>query len=327
MGKGRAALMGVIATLALTALPSAQAQAYEVTLRAATAYIKNNDLEKGFWAFVEKVQTLSEGKIKIQYIGGPEALPPFEQVEAVRNGTVDISTNAGSYFSSVIPEGDALKLSELTPWEERANGATNLITEILSKKGIHYVGRYNTPGLAFNFYTIKKVEKLSDLNGLRMRISPLYKPFANALGLVPVQLAHSEIYTALERGMLDGIGAANIGMSQQGHQKFLKYVVEPGFYNNDQVIIMNLASWQKLPAEAKKVIDQAIQETEHESSEGFIQLAKKERETILAAGVEEVVLSENERGEYLDLAKEKGWEELIKVAPENGPELKRLLTK
>lgn len=327
MGKGRATLLSVLATLALTALPSAQVQAYNVTLRVATAYIQNNDLEKGFWTFIEKVKKLSDGQIKIQYIGGPEALPPFEQVEAVRSGTVDISTNAGSYFSSIIPEGDALKLSELTPWEERANGATGLITNILSKKGIHYIGRYNTPGLTFNYYTIKKVEKLSDLNGLRMRISPLYKGFANALGLAPVQLAHSEIYTALERGMLDGIGASNIGMSQQGHQKFLKYVIEPGFYNNDQVIIMNLKSWEKLPEEARKIIDQAIQETEHESSEGFIQLAKKEREVILASGVQEVALSEAEKSEYLDLAKQKGWEELMKVAPVNGPELKRLLTK
>ena len=325
MWNRRSVLTGIVSALALTAPAGVMAQDYNVELKAATAFARNSDLEKGFWTFVDKVQTLSDGRIQVNYIGGPEAIPPFEQIEGVRSGIVDLTTNAGSYFSSVIPEGDALKLSELTPWEERENGATELISDILAEKGVRYVGRYNTPGLTFNFYTTKKIENMADLSGMRMRISPLYKSFAENLGIVPVQLAHSEIYAALERGMVDGIGASNIGMSQQGHQEFLKYVVKPEFYGNDQVIIMNLDVWESLPDEAKKVIDQAIQETEKESSKGFLELAEMERKTVLEAGLTEVTLPEQE--EYLDLAREKGWEDLLKNAPENGPELQRLLTK
>lgn len=321
----RKVLIGFVSALALATPAALSAQDYSVTLKAATAFSRNSDLERGFWTFVDKVEALSGGHIKVNYIGGPEAIPPFEQIEGVRSGIVDLTTNAGSYFSSVIPEGDALKLSELTPWEERENGATELISGILAEKGVHYVGRYNTPGLTFNFYTTKKVEKMSDLAGLRMRISPLYKSFAENLGIVPVQLAHSEIYAALERGLVDGIGASNIGMSQQGHQEFLKYIIEPSFYGNDQVIIMNQEVWAGLPDEAKRVIDQAIQETEHESSEGFRDIAVAERKTLLDAGLTEVTLPEAD--EYLAIAREKGWEDLLEHAPENGPELKRLLTK
>jgi TRAP-type C4-dicarboxylate transport system substrate-binding protein len=294
-------------------------------LRAVTAFAQNNDLEKGFWLFVEKVQALSGGSVHIEYLGGPEAIPPFEQIEAVRSGVVDLSTNAGSYFSSAIPEGDAMKLSELTPWEERDNGAHAFFADVLAEHGVHYLGRYNTPGLHFNFYTKERVETLEDLRGLRMRISPLYKPFAEALGIVPVQLAHSEIYTALERGMVDGIGAANIGMSQQGHQKFLGFIVEPQFYGNDQVIIMNLEAWNDLPQAAQDAITQAIIETERESSEAFGAIASEERQTIVDEGLEVVMIPDAEQ--YLSLAREQGWADLVAKSPETGPQLREMLTR
>lgn len=303
----------------------APAHAEKVKLKAVTAFARSNDLEKGFWYFADRVKSLSGGRIEISYAGGPEAIPPFEQIEAVRKGVVDISTNAGSYFSSVIAEGDAMKLSELTPWEERKNGAYDFLAEILAKHGVFYVGRYNTPGLAFNIYTTKNVQSINDLKGLRMRVSPLYKPFAEALGIVPVQMPHSEIYTALERGAVDGIGAANIGMTQQGHHKFLKYVVEPQFYGNDQVIIMNLNTWKALSKENQAVIIQAIEETERKTSESYAELAAKERKTITDAGVKAVTLPEAD--EYLSLAREKGWGDVLRKSPQTGPKLRELLTK
>jgi TRAP-type C4-dicarboxylate transport system substrate-binding protein len=125
--------------------------------------------------------------------------------------------------------------------------------------------------------------------------------------------------------MVDGIGAANIGMSQQGHQKFLGFIVEPQFYGNDQVIIMNLEAWNDLPQAAQDAITQAIIETERESSEAFGAIASEERQTIVDEGLEVVMIPDAEQ--YLSLAREQGWADLVAKSPETGPQLREMLTR
>jgi TRAP-type C4-dicarboxylate transport system substrate-binding protein len=296
-----------------------------VTLNVVTAWTKDSDWERGFWVFTEKVKELSNGRINLRYVGGPEAVPPFELIEAVRTGVVDLATNAGSYFSSVIREGDAMKLSELTPWEERESGAYGKLREILAGHGVHYLGRYHTPGVEFNFYTRNRINSTADFKGVRLRISPLYRSLALALGIVPVTMPHAEIYTALERGVVDGLGAGNIGIYEQGHHKFIRYIVEPGFYGNDQCIIMNLNKWNALPKDLQEILTEAAKQAERETHVRVKQQVAEERRKLLEAGLQVAKLSDADT--YSRLAKEKGWEDVMKVAPKTGPELKKLLTK
>jgi TRAP-type C4-dicarboxylate transport system substrate-binding protein len=321
MTSGLSALLLMFAATAITV----ESRAETVTLNAVTAWSKDSDWERGFWVFNDKVKQLSNGRINLKYVGGPEAVPPFELIEAVRTGVVDIATNAGSYFSSVIREGDAMKLSELTPWEERENGAYDKLRSILAAHGVHYLGRYHTPGVEFNFYTKNRISSTADFKGARLRISPLYRSLALALGIVPVTMPHAEIYTALERGVVDGLGAGNIGIYEQGHHKLVRYIVEPGFYGNDQCIIMNLNKWNALPKDVQEILTEAAKQTERETYERVKQQAAEERKKLLDAGLQVVKLSDADT--YSKLAKDKGWEDVMKVAPKTGPELMKLLTK
>jgi TRAP-type C4-dicarboxylate transport system substrate-binding protein len=321
MRSGLSALLLMFAAAGTTV----ESRADTATLNVVTAWTKDSDWERGFWVFTEKVKELSNGRISLRYVGGPEAVPPFELIEAVRTGVVDLATNAGSYFSSVIREGDAMKLSELTPWEEREAGAYGKLREILAGHGVHYVGRYNTPGVEFNFYTRNRINSTADFKGARLRISPLYRSLALALGIVPVTMPHAEIYTALERGVVDGLGAGNIGIYEQGHHKFIRYIVEPGFYGNDQCILMNLNKWKALPNNLQEILTEAAKQAERETHARVKQQVAEERKKLLDAGLQLVKLSDADT--YSKLAKEKGWEDVMKVAPKTGPELRKLLTK
>jgi len=325
--KSVAMTSGLSALVLMSALAgtTVEARAETVTLNVVTAWSKESDWERGFWVFADKVEELSEGRVELKYVGGPEAVPPFQLIEAVRTGVVDLATNAGSYFSSVVREGDAMKLSELTPWEERENGAYDKLREILAGHGVHYLGRYHTPGVEFNFYTRNEINSTADFQGVPLRISPLYRSLALALGIVPVTMPHAEIYTALERGLVDGLGAGNIGIYEQGHHEFVRYIVEPGFYGNDQCIIMNLDKWESLPEDVQDILTEAAKQTERATYESVTELASEERRKLLDAGLQAVTLSDADV--YTELAKEKGWEDVIAVAPVTGPELMELLTK
>ena len=81
---------------------------------------------------------------------------------------VDIIFTAGTYYQGVLPDIDALKLTDFTPWEERANGAWAYVNALHEKKiGIHYLGRL---GLNLQFHLfMKKQIKSADLKGLNIR--------------------------------------------------------------------------------------------------------------------------------------------------------------
>lgn len=306
-------------------LPAAAAQ-QPIELKVASSFAKNSVWETGFFMFVDRVNERAKGRLKLNYVGGPEAIPAFQLIDATRSGVVDISSGVGSYFSSVVAEGDAMKLSQITPQEERANGTFALLQKILAEKaGVEYLGRVNTPGVHFYFYTVNKIEKIDDFKGAKLRVAPLYRAFALKLGTSPVTMPHSEIFAALERGVVTGLGFGGIDFTRNGFQKFVKYIVEPHFYSNDQCILVNQATWRKLPPDLQKLMTDVAIEVERDSAKAIEAEAAKERAAMLAAGMQVVQISDPKR--YLTMAYDEGWAEVLQKNPQSGPQLRKLMSK
>jgi TRAP-type C4-dicarboxylate transport system substrate-binding protein len=101
----------VAAAAAFIALWTAPAAAQEVTLRAVTAFAEGTQFSKNFERFIEKVNADGKGVVKINYIGGPRAMPPFEVGNAVRTKVVDIANVTGAFYTNLMPEADGFKLS------------------------------------------------------------------------------------------------------------------------------------------------------------------------------------------------------------------------
>lgn len=319
-------LYALVVVAMMAWLPAGSPAAQVIELKVASSFAKNSVWETGFFMFVDRVNERAKGRLKLNYVGGPEAIPAFQLIDAARSGVVDVASGVGSYFSSVVPEGDAMKLSQLTPTEERANGTYALMQKILAQKGgVEYLGRFNTPGVHFYFYTVNKVDKIEDFKGQKLRVAPLYKAFALKLGTAPVTMPHSEIFAALERGVVSGLGFGGIDFTRGGFQKFVRYVVEPSFYSNDQCILVNQAAWKKLPADLQKLMMDTMIEVERDSAAATQAEADKERATMLAAGVQVVKIQDPKR--YLDMAYEEGWNEVLQKTPENGPQLRKLMSR
>src|SRR4030042_5116886 len=100
------------------------AKAETFTLKAVTAWPKTASEYKAFTAFTDLAEQMVAkkypGELKIQYIGGPEAVKTQDQVQALQRGMVDMVFTTSAYYVSVLPEVDALTLSDFTPSEERA---------------------------------------------------------------------------------------------------------------------------------------------------------------------------------------------------------------
>ncbi|MFL5112209.1 MAG: TRAP transporter substrate-binding protein DctP, partial [Microvirga sp.] len=275
--------------------------------------------------FIEIVNAEGKGKIRIDYIGGPKAMPPFEVGNALKSGVVDIANVTGAFYTNVFPESDAWKLTQRPMSELRKNGGFDYMAKLYDEKmNAIYLARQigNTP---FHVYLTKPIFK-PDLTGLKIRITPVYRDFFTALGATVVQTAPGEVYTALERGVVDGYGWPIHGIFDLGWQEKTKYRVDPGFYSAEVSIIVNKRKWDSLTDEQRAVLTRAGEALEA----NYADVAKEnaaEAEKQKAAGIQVIRLDGEAAEAWRKKAYEAGWAGVVKQSPEHGPKLKELFSK
>jgi TRAP-type C4-dicarboxylate transport system substrate-binding protein len=309
-------------TAAAAVLP-ALAAAQEVTLRVVSAFPENQHYVKRTVEWIDKVNKEGKGVLQLNFIGGPKAIPTFEVGNAVKTGVVDIALSTGAFYTNVMPEADALKLAEVSAAEQRKNGAFALINKIWQEKGnMYYLARVVdfTP---FHLYLNKKIDK-PDLTGLKIRITPVYRDFFQTLGASVMTTAPGEVYTALERGVIDGYGWPIHALFDLNWQEKTKFRVDPGFYNAEVSLIMNFDKWKALPSATR---DQLTRQTlaYEGQNEYWKTYNQDETKRQAQAGIQTISFDAATSRAFVEKAKEVGWAGAIKASPQYGPQLKKLL--
>lgn len=298
---------GVIASTMLVGA----AQATE-TITAVHAFPATLIYTQSFLKFVDKVNAAGEGVVQIEVRGGPEAIGMFQQPDAVRDGIVDMVYTPGSFYGGALPEKDALVASNLTAVEARQNGGIEMIDQIhQAKMGVKYLGWFDS-GVCYNLWTRNAPEFDADGNlkveGLKLRGNAVYNAFFNDyLGAQVIDLPTTEVYSALERGVVDATGWTQIGLIDLKWNEFLNYRIEPCFFSTDLGVIVNLDRWNSLSDEAKKVLQDAA--IAHEAESVAELKAKRDADfaALDAAGMKVVSLEGAAKANYLAAAREKTW--------------------
>jgi TRAP-type C4-dicarboxylate transport system substrate-binding protein len=301
------------------------AQAQEVTLRVVSAFAENTTYVKNLEGMIKTLNASGKGTLQLNFIGGPKAMPPFEVGNAVRTGVVDIGMSTGAFYTSIMPEADALKLTQLPGPELRKNGAVDLINKIWNEKAnMQYLGRVidYTP---FHLYLNKKIDK-PDLTGLKIRVTPVYRDFFQALGATVVTTAPGEVYTALERGVVDGYGWPIQGIFDMNWQEKTKFRVDPGFYSAEVSLIMNLDKWKALSAAQKDVLMKNVIALENANDSWKIANAEDTKRQA-QVGIQVITFDAATSKQYVDKAYDVAWTNLIKASPVYGPQMKKLFSK
>ncbi len=141
----------------------------------------------------------------------------------------------------------------------------------------------------FHLYLNKPIST-PDLTGLKLRITPVYRDFFQALGATVVQTAPGEVYTALERGVVDGYGWPITGVFDLGWNEKTKYRVDPGFYTAEVSVLVNKASWDKLTDAQKNVLRKAADAGEAEAVAEFAAENAKETKRQADGGIQTITL-------------------------------------
>ncbi len=198
-------------------------------------------------------------------ISGPEVVPIFEQLQPVSSGVFDVL-----YTHPVFHAGDgglALTVDaiDVDPIARRSSGVWDYVDNFYQEKhGLKMVAMMSVSMYGYHLFTKEPLSAAGDLSGRKVRGTPTYHGVIRALGAEPVVLPGSQIYSALQKGIVDGAGWPAAGMVSMKHYEVANFRLRPTFGAATQPVLVNLKKWNSLTDKEKSVLLEAGKITELE---------------------------------------------------------------
>lgn len=218
--------------------------------------------------WVEMVSEKSGGVVSIELLPVGSIVSHTETQDAVAAGILDGHVTDTSYFSGKEP-AFGLIANPVGAWSApeqmfdfmNNGGGKELMNELLQPYGLHFIGA-TTPGLEA-FLSKKPLNGVDDLKGLKLRAPEgmVQKVFA-AAGAAPVNLPGSEVFTSLDKGVIDAADYTVFSTNQaQGMHDVATHPVYPGFHSMPLVeISINKGIWDSMPADVQEALEQSVVE-------------------------------------------------------------------
>ncbi len=298
------------------------AQKKPVVLKAVCFLPKNDPLSAMTVEWVNRVNQMFPDELKIEYLGGPEIISSVEQVEALKKGIIDIDFNVGSYYAPHGAEFNAFQLTRITPLEQRKSGFYDFMVKAHEKINARYLGRWLHGG--FYMYLKNPIKSAEEIKGKKIRTGPLYVFFLNKLGAAPVSIKPSDVYTSLERGLVEGFCWPILGARSLGWTEICKNVIDHPFYEGDGTILVNMKKWDALPDPVKDKILKMMPGYETDMVKYYEDAIKKEKEAMVKGGVKFIKLDPKEAEKYTNFAYEAWWDFMMTKVPDLVPQLKKM---
>lgn len=292
---------------------SQPAVAGAVNLKVTTCLARNHDYTQAFLqTFVDPINA-KKSDVTLTYLGGPEVTPFKEQAASLKRGLVDIIACPAAYYSGMFAEARLPGAQTVSVDEIRKNGAWDMMEEAWNKNLDAHLLAWVFDHGAQIFYTYflaepKQSSKTGlDLNGLKMRSTPLYNPFLMAMGATTVVMAPGDVYAGLQRGVVDGLAWPWGSVAKYGWQRFLKYRVKPGYFSASQPLIINLDKWKGLSKAQQDLLTSQARVYETDGAAIVIQKGKEDDAKLKEAGVQDIELKGDVAKAYLDTIYSAKW--------------------
>jgi len=314
-----ARLTGVLALAGCFALPAA-AQEIKISHQF-KANADGRDLATR--VFVKEVNA-RDPNIKFRiYPASSLNIKPVAQLDALQNGTLEMAVFPMSYavgkaaeFSIIIMPGTVPTLEHAM--KLRGTAFQQKFNELSDKHGIRVITWWWTPG-AFATKD-REITGPKSVDGLKMRAAdPTFESMLKAAGASVVSMASTEIYPALQSGVLNGtLTSAETFVSMRLYEQ-TKYATVPSKYSLWmllQPLVMSKQHYDKLTPQQKKIFEQAAAK----SDEFFLGLQKeavdKMEEAYKKAGAKVHEMTQAEYEQWVALAKDTSWKEFAAKSPQ-----------
>jgi C4-dicarboxylate-binding protein DctP len=251
------------------------------------SHVVANDTPKGKAAeyFAKKADELTKGKVKVEVYGNSTLYKDKEEMEALQLGAVQMLAPSLAKFGPLgVKEFEVFDLPYIFDNYDDLHKVTmgpvgQQLLGKLEAKGIKGLAYWDNGFKSFSANTPIKVP--GDLKGKKLRIqsSKVLEEEIRALGALPQQMAFSEVYQALQTGVVDGTENPVSNLYTQKMHEVQKYLTITDHGYLGYAVIVNKKFWDGLPADIRKQLEEAmIQSTRYAN-----QIAKVENDTALEA--------------------------------------------
>ncbi len=211
------------------------------------------------------LQEMSGGRIRIKVFGAGELVPALGCFDAVSTGAAEMGSGVSYYwagkapalqFFSTVPFG--LNAQQMTSWLLSGGGLDLWRREYAKFNLVPFLG--GNTGVQMGGWFNREIRSIKDLQGLKMRMPGLGGKVLQKAGATAVLLSGGEIYTGLERGIIDAtewIGPYHD--YKMGFHEIAKYYYAPGWHEpgTQMEFFVNQAAYDKLSDDLKKIVEAA----------------------------------------------------------------------
>lgn len=233
--------------------------------------------------FIANLKEKSNGELNVE-MRGPETVPPFEQLQPVSSGLFDFLFTHGAYHLGETGMGFSLDAMKDDPVARRESGVYELIDKHYNSRGLKLIGVFSSAS-GYHFLLRDPIGEDGALKGRKIRASATYHDMVEKLQGAVVSLPASEIYSALERGVVDGAAWPVFGAMESRWYEVSKYMTRPTFGVTNQLLFMNLDAWEDLSEKEQKIIMDVARELEVSGRNVFAGLWAKEDKAMQDAGL------------------------------------------
>ncbi len=253
-------LILVLALIAGSVFAEGQSDKKEVVeLRYATVHPESYPNGIAASAFAKEVEEKTEGRVKVTVYYAGELGDQKSYIEQCQMGTLDFGDVSASPMVSFVPDLGVLSMpflydSRESKWSVLGSQVGLDLLATCEEAGLYGVSFFEAG--ARNYYAHKPIRTLEDLEGLKIRVmqSQVCIDQVNAMGASAVPMAFSEIYSAIQSGVIDGSENNHPTYLSQSHYEVCPYFTFDEHVQIPDMLVASKVTLDKLDPKDREII-------------------------------------------------------------------------
>jgi C4-dicarboxylate-binding protein DctP len=283
---------------------AAQIQAAPIVIKFSHVVAEHTPKGQGALLFKKLVEERLPGKVEVQVYANSQLFADLKEMEALLLNDVQIIAPALSKFDKFTKKIQVFDLPFLfddvqaVDRFEKSPQGRELLTSLASK---------GYTGLGYWHNGMKQISagrplvKPEDAKGLKFRIqqSNVLEAYFKAVGANPQKMAFSEVYQALQTGVVDGQENTWSNIYSMKFFEVQKYISESNHGIVDYMVVVNTKFWEGLPPDIRKVLDETMAEVTDKVNDMAQMLNEQDKQKIVASGKNQItVLNKQQLAEW-----------------------------
>jgi len=235
------------------------------------------------YGYIKLAEEMTGGSISIKP-NGPEVVSGGKQLQPVTAGVFDLIYTHGLYHTGTTGIGAAIDAVEGDIEKRRESGIWDWVDQHYQKTQNLKILSIPTATTGFRFFLKEPMDQAKKLDGMKIRALPSYNKIVGSLGGTAVVIPFGELYSAAEKGVIDGLVWPAVGAVGFKFHEVTPYLAEPAFGTVSYLIMMNLDKWESLNADTQKALLEAGHKLEQDTIGIFNGLLAEENAAMVDGG-------------------------------------------